>query len=109
MFRLFYVSTARQGLSDDDIDLIVERAALRNRDLEITGAILFNGYNFGQILEGERNTVSDLMEEIKSDDRHNGVIVVAEREVENRVFPDWSMQRVEGLKFDKLFEAMGRP
>jgi len=106
MKRLMYVSTARPGLTDYDIDEIVANASTNNRNQDITGILAFNGTNFAQILEGEEFTVDTLYTAIKLDGRHEGIITVGEREVGKRAFPEWGMRRVEGLEFDELIDAM---
>lgn len=108
MLRLFYVSTASPSFRDGDVNLLVEKAERRNRERGITGALVFNGVNFGQVLEGEDETVLDLMDLIRNDVRHDGVIVVQQRQVDDRAYGGWGMKRVEGLKFDELVEAMAQ-
>ena len=105
MYRLFYVSTASTELQDDEIELLVNRAAVNNARLGISGALAFNGLNFAQVLEGERKAVLDLMESIRNDKRHFGVVVVLEGDRRERRWDGWSMTRIEGLEFDPLVET----
>lgn len=106
MYRLFYVSTASNTLSDEDVDAIVTTADRENRARDITGALGFNGVNFAQILEGDKAQVLSLFENIRKDSRHSGVILVGEKEIGDRAFKDWGMIRTEGLQFDGLVAAM---
>lgn len=108
MHRLFYISTAIPGVSDTDVDAIANRARERNEDRGITGILGFNGMNFAQVLEGQREAVETLMEEIRQDERHSGVIVVSEKPVETRAFGKWGMRRVDGLNFDEFVDSMTR-
>lgn len=108
MIRLFYVSTATLGITDEDTAKIAAVAAEKNKKLDITGALAFNGVNFAQILEGEKQAVESLLEEIRADDRHSGLIVVDTKPVFGRAYGGWSMKKVEGLSFDEFMAAMLR-
>ena len=57
MFRLAYVSNARLGLNQNDLDSIMHTSKLRNKLAGVTGLLLFNGVNFMQVLEGDRHLV----------------------------------------------------
>ena len=106
MHRLFYVSTASPDFDIAELAPLVKAAAEKNRQLNITGALKFNGVNFAQVLEGEKDAVLGLMRSIRGDKRHTGVIVVAELEAEERLFGDWDMSFVDGLDFQDFVNAM---
>lgn len=108
MIRLFYVSTAALGVTDDDTKDIAATAAEKNARLGITGALAFNGVNFAQVLEGEQAVVEKLLENIKADTRHSGLIVVDTKTVTERAYDGWSMKLVEGLSFDEFMAVMLR-
>jgi hypothetical protein len=105
-YRLFYVSTRTYDLNEENVDRIAQDASVRNAENDIVGALCYNGVNFGQVLEGEKTAVLDLVERIKADTRHTGMIIVSERTVEGRHFQDWSMKRIKGMEFDELIAAM---
>lgn len=44
-----------------------------------------------QLLEGERELVNDRLLFIGSDKRHNGMVTVKRRSINEREFPDWGM------------------
>lgn len=106
LLRLFYVSTAAPDIDEGDIAEIATKASEKNRRLNITGALAFNGVNFAQILEGEANIVTDLLETIRADERHNGLIVVNSKAIIQRAYHDWSMKRIDGLSFDEFLTCM---
>jgi hypothetical protein len=106
MIRLFYVSTASLPFDEDDLQQLVAAAAARNETIGVTGALVFNGVNFAQVLEGDQSTVSALMDAIRSDDRHSGVVVIGQRPVTKRQWDGWSMRLVKGLAFDPLLASM---
>lgn len=85
-------------MSREDIDAevveIAEKAtkwAIWNVEHGVTGALLFTGQNFAQILEGHDQDVERLLSKIVSDPRHENVLVVDRSGVTARRFPDWGM------------------
>ncbi len=105
LFRLFYVSTAA-GTDQQTVDEIVRNAAVHNRKVGISGLLGFNGVNFAQVIEGEQDDVFVLMDRIRADTRHHGVIVINESLVYGRRYADWGMKLIEGLQFNEFVEAM---
>ena len=91
MYELIYCSNAQSDLRDEDISDILEKARDFNLKNEITGCLLLHNNEFIQILEGDKKIIKDLIEKIKKDVRHSHVMVLAESEIEKRVFEQWSM------------------
>ena len=106
MLRLMYVNTATAEMNDAEIPRILESATRNNTASDIRGALMFNGVNFAQILEGETDKVEALMETLKADPRHMGIVIIGKVEVDDYRFDDWTMRLIEGLNFDPLFQAM---
>ena len=106
LLRLLYFSTAHADLSAADIDAIVVHSEKANAAQGLTGALAYNGRNFCQLLEGEEETVRALVDLIETDHRHSGFKVIDERQVLERAFPDWAMQRVQSLDFSAVINAM---
>jgi hypothetical protein len=95
LFQLVYCSRAVPGIDDTAIGRILESARRRNPVYGITGLLVFGGGVFFQWLEGPRETVTQLLAILRSDPRHHDVVVLSEtEEVRERLFPDWSMERV---------------
>ena len=99
---LAYTSLARLDLTAEDLQDI-HRAARESNALDgITGLLIFNGTRFLQIIEGSRQAIDDLVERLRRDPRHSGFEIRDERVIEQRSFPDWSMElvRVEASYFE---------
>ena len=95
LFHLSYCSRAAPGLTDADVDRIVEVAQRHNPAQHITGLLTFGAGVFFQWLEGPRDAVLALMAKLQSDSRHDNVVTLAEsEEVRERIFPAWDMERV---------------
>lgn len=91
--QYLYISTA-PTLPREEVDAILAASARNNPARGITGLLLFNGRNFLQLLEGEAEEVTALMDKITVDPRHAGVSVLDRRAIPARTCPDWAMKRV---------------
>lgn len=94
--QLVYVSTA-DAIAQADVDSIVTASERHNAAVGITGFLLFNGRNFLQVIEGDHAAIGALLEKLRADARHTGLVTIEDREVAARAFPDWSMRRLSLL------------
>ena len=74
-----------------EVSGILAVAREKNRAAGISGALLFSGGCFAQVLEGPRGAVEDIFETIQCDPRHSDVTILHLHPIEARSFPDWSM------------------
>ncbi|MAU12592.1 MAG: hypothetical protein CL607_22415 [Anaerolineaceae bacterium] len=95
LVSLIYASTATHKLSRQEIIDILDKSREKNKQLGITGLLLYKDGNFMQVLEGEDKAVSDLYEAIEADPRHVGTHVMLKRPVDERTFGDWQMAFVD--------------
>ncbi|MEM9572068.1 MAG: BLUF domain-containing protein [Pseudomonadota bacterium] len=91
LFRLVYVSTAKDGLTAPEIGAILDVSQSNNHERLITGFLAHNGRHFMQALEGDRDEVLGIYEQIINDPRHHGVIQIIGENIEDRAFPNWAM------------------
>jgi hypothetical protein len=81
-------------LSGEDVEAILRTARASNALDGITGLLVFNGTHFMQVVEGAPHAIDDLIDRLRRDRRHSGLEIRDEREIEQRFFPDWSMELV---------------
>ena len=91
MFFLVYVSSAVRLWAEKELLDLLEKSRKNNQALGITGMLLYKEGSFMQFLEGPREKVMALMEKIKKDPRHRGVITLLQQEHPEREFPEWTM------------------
>jgi hypothetical protein len=93
MESLLYISesTIEAGMAHSELGRIVATSRLRNPLFGITGALLFTGSHFAQVLEGEEDRISSLIAAITRDKRHTRLDIVSRYPIVWRRFPDWSM------------------
>lgn len=96
LFRIAYISEeTRPFLSTKALAALVEQAHKNNVEREISGAIVrMNGW-FYQVLEGEQESIAQLLAKIERDDRHCFMTVVARERITERMFKNWGMYRTE--------------
>jgi hypothetical protein len=95
VFRLVYGSENQVSGSEAEIPAEIGRilaSSRHNNDAAgITGALLFTGDCFTQVLEGPRHAVEETFERISRDVRHRGVMLVDLHDSPTRAFASWSM------------------
>ena len=92
MLRLVYVSNARFGLNQNELESIMHLSKLRNKLAGVTGVLLFNGVNFMQVLEGERTKTVNLYDRILKDARHSGIKTIVQEKIDHLTYPAWGMK-----------------
>ncbi|MGL3822989.1 BLUF domain-containing protein [Sphingopyxis sp. R3-92] len=88
-----YVSRAHvpRECADEVIDAIVAVSRPRNAALQVTGALVFSGDSFAQIIEGPAEAVAELRACISRDSRHRELLTLVDGERSSRDFADWSL------------------
>ncbi|MES2861458.1 MAG: BLUF domain-containing protein [Pseudomonadota bacterium] len=97
--RLVYRSDAVSA-SDGPLDLseIVSVSVRNNGRRRITGALAQQAGIFVQVLEGDPEALTALMETIEADPRHRNVRVLARWPVQAQLFLGWAMVLVDTRK-----------
>lgn len=90
MIQLIYASRM-SPLSQPDVELIVAQSQARNAARAITGALIYTGQHFAQLLEGPASAVEPLFDRIVADPRHQCVTIVDRCGVQRRMFSNWHM------------------
>jgi RecJ-like exonuclease len=101
-FAICYVSTAASGISDDEIEDLLKLSSTNNNRDQITGILLFSNGNFFQVLEGEKQVITEVFEKIKQDRRHRNLISIFKKEIENYQFTTYEE---EFLSLDTTYDG----
>ncbi|TVQ36995.1 MAG: BLUF domain-containing protein [Wenzhouxiangella sp.] len=111
LVQLIYASRSRLDLRANSIGLapeigvILNQSRRNNKPLAIGGVLCFGDGNFFQCLEGERETVEALYEQIKADDRHHDVVLLRKEPVHHRQYRLWAMKFLGVDQFIRKFLA----
>lgn len=91
LVRMLYISEIASGLEESDIARLVAAARRRNRQLDLTGALLVCDGHFAQALEGQEAAVTEMMGKIAVDERHCNLRLRENETIAQRMFVGWDM------------------
>jgi hypothetical protein len=98
VYKILYCSKnlieGEDAKREAEITQILQTARRKNKDHNVTGALLFNSGYFAQALEGPRLAIEQIFERIQRDPRHGDVTVLSSQTDGHRDFPEWSMAYV---------------
>jgi hypothetical protein len=110
LFHIAYISknaiSGDEDMVKEEIGKILEVARKNNLQREITGALLYSGGYFCQVIEGTEEALEELFEIIQMDGRHSNVTVLHFEVIEERNFTDWSMA-LAGIEDKARFQLAG--
>jgi hypothetical protein len=91
LYRVVYLSSARQQFNPAEIELLLASGRRRNARDSITALLLYDNGHFLHALEGEDAVLPALMRRIQADRRHCDLTYVAAGPIEHRLFGRWGM------------------
>ena len=107
MKRIIYISKITNPLSNKEIEQIGNTSIQNNKQINITGTLVFFEKMFFQIIEGDDKEVDRLYEKIGNDPRHCDILrLKTEDDINERLFPNWFMKTIN---LDNNVDDMLRP
>ncbi|MGJ8692826.1 MAG: BLUF domain-containing protein [Thalassotalea sp.] len=110
LYQLSYISknllTGNKQTLETQIKSILASSVNNNLKMGITGALLYSGGYFCQVIEGEQENIEELFETIQLDNRHAEVIVLNFEKIKKRNFSKWSMA-FAGIEDSMRFDISG--
>ncbi len=106
LIELSYLSEAVSDMSFLGLMRLLETARAFNQKNSITGILLYDNQQFGQIIEGERVNVMKAWKRIQDDKRHHRIELLEIREIEARSFPDWLLRFYGGETLTRDYPAL---
>jgi hypothetical protein len=98
VYKILYCSKnlieGEDAKRDAEITQILQTSRRKNKEQNVTGALLFDSGYFAQTLEGPRLAIERIFERIQRDPRHGEVTVLGSQTHGRRDFPEWSMAHV---------------
>lgn len=93
MKSILYISRSRMPADEapELIEEMLESARVHNRSVQITGALIFTGERFAQLIEGPEAAVDRLMSNVLLDSRHDRVKILSAQPCAARRFQGWDM------------------
>lgn len=102
--QLFYISRSRA--TPAQVEQILISARHHNQLRQVTGALLYTGGHFAQLLEGLPQALADTMAAIDADSRHEAVTRLIEGSITQRRFAGWTMAFIEAPGTDDLIQQL---
>ncbi|MBU3556908.1 BLUF domain-containing protein [Polynucleobacter sp. Ross1-W9] len=106
LVELSYLSEAVSDMSFLGLMRLLESARTFNQNNGITGILLYDNQQFGQIIEGERANVMKAWKRIQDDERHHRVELLEIREISERNFPEWLLRFYGGETLTRDYPAL---
>jgi hypothetical protein len=91
LYRVVYISEACQPFSEGQLDDLLEHARVKNRDLGVSGILLYEKDHFLQMIEGPDRSIIQLYGTIRKDPRHHDIVTISEGNIDSRQFGQWTM------------------
>lgn len=85
-YAIVYVSTASPNLEESEVGEVLSGSKSWNNQHDVTGLLLFSEGNFFQIIEGEKNVIFQLFENIKKDKRHRNIMQIFGKEIHKEAY-----------------------
>ena len=73
------------------VEALVASSRIRNATYGITGALLFTGAHFVQVLEGPAGMIDRIWRNLLVDPRHDGLMMTSRAPLPQRRFGDWDL------------------
>lgn len=106
LVELSYLSEAVSDMSFLGLMRLLESARAFNQQNGITGILLYDNQQFGQIIEGERANIIKVWKRIQEDKRHHRIELLEIREISERSFPDWLLRFYGGETLTRDYPAL---
>jgi hypothetical protein len=113
LYYLIYCSIAVELMTEEDLRVLLKQARTNNRELVITGMLVYVEGKYGmrrqgrfmQVLEGSRFLIESVFDKIKRDSRHRELVVLKRDAIHKRNFKTWEMgfERIDLDKHPELF------
>ncbi|MBC9033913.1 BLUF domain-containing protein [Sphingomonas sp. JC676] len=91
MRQIVYISTAASDVSAADLHEILVTSQINNRRDGITGLLYSDGKRFLQAIEGHEPQITQTLERIREDGRHRAIVILSNRQIDEREFGSWAM------------------
>ena len=106
LVELSYLSEAVSDMSFLGLMRLLESARAFNQKNGVTGILLYDNQQFGQIIEGEHANVMKAWKRIQEDKRHHRVELLEIREITERNYPDWLLRFYGGETLTRDYPAL---
>jgi hypothetical protein len=105
LVRLSFTSRPTFFQSHEPLRAIHAQSDRKNQRSRVTGALVFDGASFLEVLEGDRTVIRDRVATIFRDSRHTDIAGTVEGDVSVRLFGKWTLKTLDGRGPHRLDRA----
>jgi hypothetical protein len=92
LVQLLYASIPSENhITSQSLADFLPTAIVKNKENDITGLLISSPSFYVQLIEGKREKINQLYNNISKDQRHSGIILLRYSEIREKEFSDWSM------------------
>lgn len=91
LYYLIYTSTPAKIITEAELHELLQVSREANVRFNVTGILICLPESYIQLIEGPKDYIEQLYQNIQQDKRHLRVTLLQEDLIENRFFPDWTM------------------
>ncbi len=100
--RALYISKSNQSFCETDISDLAVLSGFKNKEFGITGFLCFSKDIFFQYIEGHKDAIDNLLNNLKNDPRHAIIKQIETEENDRRMFSNWTMQYLSEEQLSSL-------
>ena len=101
MRQYLYTSRSTEVCREPALDAILEVSRHNNALEGLSGLLWANGTSFLQVLEGDDQAVSSLIDRLIKDPRHRDMVPLVDRKIETREFGYWARAMPHRVKAER--------
>ena len=101
LHTILYISTMKIDYSNDSIKKLLEIFTSNNKKNNISGLMLYYERNIIQCIEGSKEDVYRLYNNVENDQRHFNIIKVIDEQISKRNFINWDLAFKE-ISYDEF-------
>ena len=93
MHTISYVSQSLipEVSARQELGRIVDSANRKNQEVSVTGVLFLENQHFFQTIEGPKEPLHLLYDQIQQDNRHHKIVKLIDEPIIDRAFADWSL------------------
>jgi hypothetical protein len=104
MRQYLYTSRSTEFCREPALDAILEVSRHNNALDGLSGLLWADGTSFLQVLEGDDQAVSSLIDRLRKDPRHRDMLSLVDRQIVTREFGYWAMAMPHRGESEKEFK-----
>ncbi|WP_309387838.1 BLUF domain-containing protein [Cerasicoccus frondis] len=89
---IVYISDAAYTFDPAGLKELADQSSEKNLRIEVTGYVYYNNNQFMQYMEGPKEALLPLMEQIRQDSRHTVLEEIHDQGRPQRLFPGWNLR-----------------